>query len=538
MNSGQTAQPLFQGNVFLIVLGVVFAAGLYLLLQLYFRKTPAGKKGPSGFFFFRLFFPLAILILIFLFKVLITNNILPAGEKFLQYLDAALVFLVIYLILRILDVSVQLRYSRRQIPFPLPKVIHSFILAVLYIIVLFFILKGILQIDITPFLATSAILTMILGLALQGTLSNIVSGISLHMTKSYVRGDWIKVGEKEGKVIEINWRETKVMDRNSNIIVIPNNVASSEIFINYSQPDNKTALTFPVKVSYDAPSTAVVDALKEAAADVPEVLASPAPEVYAKEYDDYGVSYTLKFWITDFARKNPILGKVGQLIWYKLKRRNIEIPVPVSERVADVLRSVQEMKGVFIGDEEPEKNYKDLVNSELLHYWKDEAKEEPLISEEQIKELARTVSRLTFSPGEIVFKQGEKGDSCYIVASGRLKGIITYKDKGKDYVKEFIIEPGGIFGEMSLFTGMPRTATGTVEEESVLLELNTKDFAQFLAKSPKAAERIAEIVSLRNSKNQEFFKKIKELSASDIKESCSKHSILERLKNLVHRWTG
>ena len=113
--------------------------------------------------------------------------------------------------------------------------------------------------------------------------------------------------------------------------------------------------------------------------------------------------------------------------------------------------------------------------------------------------------------------------------------IDHYEEKGKTYTSEFAVEPGGIFGEMSLFTGMPRTATGIVEKESELLEIDTEDFSRILEKNPKVADIIADLVSKRNKKNQEFLKKIKELSEQDIKTSTSKRSILNRLKNFIKR---
>jgi CRP-like cAMP-binding protein len=119
------------------------------------------------------------------------------------------------------------------------------------------------------------------------------------------------------------------------------------------------------------------------------------------------------------------------------------------------------------------------------------------------------------------------------VVAGAIKGEIDFEEKGKKYTSMFKVEPGGIFGEMSLFTGMPRTATCITEEESELLEIKAEDFALLLASNPKLAEVIAEIVSKRNIKNKEFLEKIKELSKKDMEESCSKSSILKRLKRLV-----
>ena len=308
---------------------------------------------------------------------------------------------------------------------------------------------------------------------------------------------------------------------------------ASETLVNYSHPDKKTALTFPVKVSYEAPPSSVLEALREAASDMSEVSRNPRPEAYITGYDDFGISYILKFWITDFSQKYVINGKVGRLIWYKFKRKNIEIPVPLSGKVADVLKAVRKERALEESREEEERTFRDLVNSSFLRYQEGKKEGELLIPEQEIRKLAVSIERQQFAPGEILFKQGDPGESCYVVASGRLKGIIIFEEKGKKYSSEFKVESGGIFGEMSLFTGMPRTATCFVEEDSELLEIKAGDFALLLAENPKLAEVMAEIVSARNRKNKAFLKKIKELSEKDREESWSKSSILKRLKRLV-----
>jgi CRP-like cAMP-binding protein len=223
------------------------------------------------------------------------------------------------------------------------------------------------------------------------------------------------------------------------------------------------------------------------------------------------------------------------MIWYKFKRRHIEIPVPVSDKLGEVFRFAREKEGLPEGVEEKERNFRDLMKSSLLRYQEGDKKGALLVSEEEVRGLASAVQRHRFTPGEYVFKQGEKGESCYILASGKIKGEIVYQEKGKSYTSTFDVEPGGIFGEMSLFTGMPRTATGIVEEESELLEIRAEDFAVILERNPQIADVIAGLVSKRNKKNEAFLKKIKELSAQDIQSSTSKRSILKRLKSFIGR---
>jgi CRP-like cAMP-binding protein len=372
-------------------------------------------------------------------------------------------------------------------------------------------------------------------LAFQGVLSNILSGISLHFNKSFSKGDWVEVGEHEGVVLDTNWRETRIFDRFSNIIVIPNNMMASEKITNFSAPNKKTAIPIPIKTSYDAPPAAVFEALREAALDMPEVLRVPKPEIQLLGYDDFGINYLLKFWINDYAKKFVIMAEVGRNIWYKFKRRNIDIPIPLSDKLEKVFKTVKDKERIFAAEQEIEKTFYDLQGSSFLRHPEGEKAGELLLSNEEIRGLAAYVQRHKYAPGEVLFRQGDLGESCFVVAKGAIKGEITTEEKGEKYTSDFKVEAGGIFGEMSLFTGMPRTATGIVGAESELLEIRAEAFAQLLEQNPALAEIIAEIVSKRNEKNREFLKKIKELSAQDIEDSISKHTILNRLKMLIRR---
>lgn len=515
------------------LLAMACALALYVLLRLIVTRTLVAAGKSFGTLLVPLILPTVFILATLSFKLPFVHRAVPFSPKFHLFLDAALVFFLAFLLIRLVNAGLLTWYSRRKIPFPVPGVLHGFILGVIYLAILFAVLKQVLGINITPFLATSAILTMILGLALQGILSNILSGMSLHFTKSFCRGEWIKVKDIEGVVLETNWRETRVLDRASNLIVVPNNVISAEVVTNFNQPDKKTALLINVRASFSDPPALVQEALLEAARDVVEVLPSPPPVVYIRGYEDYGIAYTLKFWVTEFNRKETILSKVGRLIWYKFDRRGIEIPVPFSERVADVLRAVRKDEAEAERLSLAERNVRDLMGSSFLRYPEGPKAGTVMVPEREVRDLAQTVTRRKYSTGEILFRQGDKGGSGFIVTAGLVRGEIIYEEKGKKYCSEFEAGPGGIFGEMSLFTGLPRTATGTVVEEAELLEIQESDFARLLGRNPGLAEVMAAIVAERNKRNADFLAKIKVLSAQDVASSCSKKSILERLKNLI-----
>ena len=449
------------------------------------------------------------------------------------YREAVLIFFVFFLVIKLIDASFIYYYERHQRPFPLPGILHGFILLVFYLALLFVIFREILGINITGLLATSAILTAIIGLAFQGVLGNILAGISLNMTKSLSRGEWVKIGQHEGVVKEINWRETLLLDRYSNIIVIPNSVVAAEKIINFARPHRSTALSLQVKVSSSAPPARVLAALEEAARECNDVLPTPQPEAYLLSYDETGVSYMVKFWTIDFARAPLITTDVARLVWYKFKRQGIDIPIALNERFREMIHSLRPEEKTLSQNQLFEANFLDLRHSQLFRYEEGDKAGELMVSEETLRRLAQRVKRRVYARGEVLCRQGEKGETCYLIARGRIKGEIIYSEKGKKYFSEFELGPGEVFGEMSLFTGLPRTATGIITEEAELLEIDQESFAFLLDQHPQLAEFIAELVSRRNKANEDFLRKIKELSAQDIELSTDKKSILKYLKNLI-----
>jgi small-conductance mechanosensitive channel/CRP-like cAMP-binding protein len=516
-----------------ILMTILFFALAAILLALLRRITgwlPTGRGETPPGLVPRLLLPAALLLAILPAKLPAVRAALAVGERFFRYFDAAFVFFVIFFLIRLLDGLLMWRFERKSRPFPLPRVLHGFVLIIAYIAVALAVLRAFLGFNIGPLLAGSAILTAVLGLALQGVLGNIFAGLSLHYTKSFGRGDWVKIGESEGQVVDTNWRETRLKDRATNIVVIPNTVAASQTITNFSLPDRPTAVVLPVKVDVLAPPAAVLELLVEAAHEASEVLAEPAPYAFILSYDELGLTYALKFWIGDYGRRPDIAGEVGRLAWYKLRRRGLEIPVPVESKVRSVLEALRPSGEAAAGRED---NYRDLAGSAFLNIPDGEKAGQPLLAETEMRELAAAAARLRFGAGEVLFRQGEAGDVCYIIARGRVRGEIVHEEGGRTYATSFEVGRGGLIGEMSLFTGLPRTATVAVGEEAELIEIRAGALAALLDRHPALTEALADVVAARNKANRETLAKIKDLAARDIEASADKRSVLEYLKKLV-----
>ena len=412
-------------QILFTILFFVLAGSVLALLRGIFGRAASGLAA-------RLLLPVSLLATTLLTKLAVLRNALPLGTKFFRICDAAFVFAVIFLIVRLLEGLVLSRYEKRGKPYPFPRVLHGFILIVVYIAVVLALLREFLGFNIGPLLAGSAILTAVLGLALQGVLGNIFSGLSLHYTRSFGRGDWIKVGETEGQVVDTNWRETRIRDRASNIVVIPNTFVASQTITNFSLPDKPSAVLLPIKIDVLAPPAVVLGLLIEAAKEAPGVLTEPVPTAYILSYDEFGLSYVLKFWISEYGRKPAITGEVGRLVWHKLRRRGIEIPVPLESKVEGVLRALRPSENRAAETAaEHERNYQDFSKSSFLNIQDGDKAGLSVLSESEIREIAARSERVRFGAREVLFRQGEAGDVCYIVARGMVRGEILSEEGGK-----------------------------------------------------------------------------------------------------------
>jgi small-conductance mechanosensitive channel len=182
--------------------------------------------------------------------------------------------------------------------------------------------------NLTPVFVTSGVVSIVLGLALQELLSNLMAGIVLGVERPFNVGDWVQIGQSEGEVVELTWRTTLVRTRSGDHLLIPNNVAARETVINFDRPTQEHLVKIHVGLAYDTPCGVAIDALLDAASKVQEVLRTPAPAVYLKDFQDSAILYELRVWIDNFGSLHGIESEVRKQIWYALKRHGVTIPFP------------------------------------------------------------------------------------------------------------------------------------------------------------------------------------------------------------------
>lgn len=326
-------------------------------------------------------------------------------------------------------------------------------------------------------LTTSAVGAVVVGFALQDTLGNAFAGLSIQSERPFKAGHWIRVGDFEGRVAEITWRATRLRTKSGNFIIVPNNIIGKEAITNYSEPAVPTRLELEVGVSYAASPAAVKQALHEAMAQSRFVLTSPAPDALLVGFDASSMNYRARFWVEDFERDEQARDDVRVAIHYVFARRGIEIPYPIQVEYSrdwpapDEATLAAERRRVLEGV--------DLFAG---------------LSDDQRGDIATATVAKTYGNGEAIVRQGEPGESMYVLCSGTVAVVIE-----PDKREVATIRPGGYFGEMSLLTGEPRSATVVARGEAVVLELPAEVFRRLGADSPHAIEQVGVLAITRRA---------------------------------------
>ncbi len=155
------------------------------------------------------------------------------------------------------------------------------------------VIMGVPEASIAAVLASAGVT---IGLALQGGLSNIASGIILLITRPFSIGDFVTVAGESGTVTDINIYYTTILTPDNKTITVPNSAASTSNITNFSI-ENKRRIAIDVLVAYGTDTELVKSTLLEIANSNDKVLRDPAPEAVLTTLGDRGISFSLRMWV-------------------------------------------------------------------------------------------------------------------------------------------------------------------------------------------------------------------------------------------------
>jgi len=458
----------------------IYALALFVGLEIIYRLLARFKAIRISSFLAHLGI---ILVSLWLFLGLCQ---VPLDLFSMKLLRAAALFLGILILFNLLDRLIVEKFLRDKRKIQIPVLLHELIKITLLILIMIVIISKVFQARLSTLLVSSAVVSAVIGLALQDVLGNVVAGVALHVGKPFKVGDWVKVSDQVGAVVQTSWRSTRIRTLDGDFVIIPNGNVSKEEIVNYSAPNPRHAQYVNVGTRYELAPNKVKEVIVQAALQTSGVLTEPGPRVWVTEYGDFAINYKMKYWIDDFPRHPDIADQIMTSIWYLFRRENIRIPFPIRDvNLYTISAELQEKKRV----EKVSGIMEVLEQAEILS---------PL-SAEEMKRLARGARAYRYAAGEEIVRQGDEGDSFFILTSGRVEISAVDETGAKAVLAQ--LEIGDFVGEMSLLTGKRRSATVTALEDTDVIVVDKANFAGVITADPSIAQSLSEILERRLREN-------------------------------------
>jgi small-conductance mechanosensitive channel/CRP-like cAMP-binding protein len=340
-------------------------------------------------------------------------------------------------------------------------------------------------VDMGTLFTGSALLTAALGLSLRDTLGNLVAGLALQAERPFQIGDWIQYDANAyhvGRVVEINWRATKVITLDDAEVILPNGQLALAYIRNFTRPEPHSRRSVYVVAPYGVPPEQVRQVILAAVGDAWGVLPTPPPSVVTNAFTDRGVEYWLRFWTKEFGARDRVDGGVRDRIWYAFDRAGIRIPVARTDIRVDRTPPASPA-GEAVAAREALLRQADLF---------------AVLPESAVRLLAASARAEQYVDGECIIRQGETGESLYLIEAGRVS-VLARPTGGGDPVLVARLGPGEFFGEMSLLTGETRSATVRACGSARVLAVDKPAFAAVLEADPALADALGEVLTRRRA---------------------------------------
>ncbi len=353
------------------------------------------------------------------------------------------------------------------------NIVHDLALGAAYILAFI----GMLHrsgVQLSGIIATSAVVTVVLGLSLQATLGNVLGGIALQLDDSIHVGDWLQLPTgQQGKVKAIRWRHTVVETRNWDTVIVPNSaLLNDNILILGEREDQPTQhrmwVYFNVDFRYSPEEVinVVEDGLQST--PIPNVAAFPPPNCicfdFARQGGESYANYAVRYWLTDLAQDDPTSSAVRVRVYVALddpQNRERKQAREMAHRVAA------------------------LEQIEMLS---------SLSSEERVQ-LATFMRLAPFGRGEVITRQHATAHWLYVLTKGEVE-VKVRADNGAEKLVARMAAPN-VFGEMGVVTGEPRTASVIAASEVECYRLDKEAFQRVLKQRPQIAESVSNVMARR-----------------------------------------
>ncbi len=400
----------------------------------------------------------------------------PAAPPWASYVRAVAIALTLCGFIRLIAEGIEAWMRRRSVH--VSTLATELIVTAAYAGACAFVALKVLNFDARQLLALPVLFTLASGWVKH---RDLFSGFLIQTQRPFRPGDWIRLGDQVGQVQETGWQATRIRSRSHEIITIPSDVLAKETTVNFSALGQVADEIF-ISFGYEGAPGSIESVILKMLADIPEVLKHPRPEVGPWEFGDWAIKYRIRYWMANYAHQEEVRCRINRSLWYVMRRHAISTPAPATllpeqhNGHVDVDLSQRQLIG-------------ELRRVDLLAD----------LSDEQLRIVLPSITVAEFGRGEVLIRQGEIGDSFFILRRGQVEVI---REELHSHVQVVVgtIEnssPKNFFGEIALLKGEPRNTTIRARTDVEVLRIDREGFRQLFQTRPEIASTIASIAAMR-----------------------------------------
>ncbi len=361
------------------------------------------------------------------------------------------------------------------------RLLQDLVIGVVYLGTALSILAFVFGVPIGTLVATSGVVAIILGLALQNTLGDVFSGIALTLGRPYVIGDWIQLSDgTEGRIVESNWRSTHVLTSMNNVVVLPNSLLAKLGLTNVSRPDETHVQTLVVRVAPTRMPAIVVDVMRSVLLRCNAIVTEPPPIVALKGLDATALEIELLYRVASPALRASARNEVLDLVYRHCKPAGLLLAMPPESAVAMLDLPTEETATP------PRVTPLELVTAIPMF---------AALTMDEKRSLAAATSVRDFRKGDVIVRQGELLTTLMMVRAG----VIVMRHENEDTGR---LAPGDVLGEAGLLAGIGEAHTLAALTRVTVYEIDQQAFAPLLKNRPAMAEDLALTLARRGQQIQ------------------------------------
>ncbi|MDW6023399.1 mechanosensitive ion channel family protein [Mesorhizobium sp. BAC0120] len=362
------------------------------------------------------------------------------------------------------------------------QLLQDLVVGVIYVGAILSVVAYVFNAPVGTLIATSGAVAIVLGLALQSTLSDVFSGVALNLARPYRIGDWLVLSSGiEGRVVETNWRATHLLTGANDLVIVPNSDLAKARLTNLSSPERSHGVTLTVRFRPTTAPSAMAEVMRSVLMSSNSILTKPDPAVEVLSLDGSAVELELSFRVADLAMASKAKSEILDLIYRHAKAAGLVLSSPEGAAIADAAPQTDEP---MFGHHSTAWRLLDAIALFAS------------LTEDEKEALASTMVRRTFRKGEILAEQGAVLKSLMIVRSG--VAAIIRRD-GVHETELGRLAPGDFFGEGGLLTGAGESGTIRALTFVVVFEITQEGLAPLMRDRPAIADELASLLAKRNA---------------------------------------